>query len=374
MTVLKTYKYKLYSSKKNKHLSEMIDIASDVWNLSVAMYRDYYRLTGKSLSKYALQKYITKLKKRKNYMHWNALGSQAIQDAVERVDKSYKAFFDHLAKKRSGRKSPPHFCKRADYKSFTLKQAGYAFHDGNRVTIAKRNFKYSKSRPFEGTIKTVTVKRNHAGEFFLYVVTASEAADIIPRTGNSVGIDFGMKHYLNLDDGSIMDSPEWYKTSLKEVRAAHRAVSRCQMGSNNRKRAKAHLDRVHEKLGNSRRDWFFKTARYLCSKYAIICVEDLNLDGMKRLWGRKVSDLAYAEFLNILEWEATKFGTSVVKIDRWAPSSQACHVCGCKNDTLTLADREWVCPSCGTRLDRDVNAAINIRTLGLAKLENKKPA
>lgn len=374
MTVLKTYKYKLYSSKKNKHLSEMIDIASEVWNLSVAMYRDYYRLTGKSLSKYALQKYITKLKKRKNYMHWNALGSQAIQDAVERVDKSYKAFFDHLAKKRSGRKSPPHFCKRADYKSFTLKQAGYAFHDDNRVTIAKHHFKYSKSRPFEGTIKTVTVKRNHAGEFFLYIVTASEAADIIPRTGNSVGIDFGMKHYLNLDDGSVMDSPEWYKASLKEVKAAHRAVSRCQMNSNNRKRAKAHLDRVHEKLGNSRRDWFFKTARYLCSKYAIICVEDLNLDGMKRLWGRKISDLAYAEFLNILEWEATKFGTSVVKIDRWAPSSKACHICGCKNDALTLADREWVCPSCGTRLDRDVNAAINIRTLGLAKLANKKPA
>lgn len=371
---MKAYKYKLYNSKKNKHLDAQIDIAASVWNYCIAMHRRYYKLYGKSLSAYALQKHITKLKKQKRYAPWNSLGSQAIQDVVQRVDRSYKAFFDHVAKKRGGRKSPPHFCKRSNYKSFTLKQTGYAFHDGNRITIAGRDYKYSASRPFEGDVKTVTVKRNHAGEFFLYVVTASEAADIIPRTGNSVGIDFGMKHYLNLDDGSVMDSPEWYKASLKEVKAAHRAVSRCQMNSNNRKRAKAHLDRVYEKLSSSRRDWFFKTARYLCSKYAVICIEDLNLEGMKRLWGRKISDLAYAEFVSILEWEATKFGTSVVKIDRWAPSSKACHICGCKNDALTLADREWMCPSCGTRLDRDVNAAINIRTLGLAKLANKKPA
>jgi putative transposase len=95
---------------------------------------------------------------------------------------------------------------------------------------------------------------------------------------------------------------------------------------------------------------------------------------MKRLWGRKVFDLAYAEFVNILEWEATKFGTSVVKIDRWAPSSKAFHICGWKNDTLIPTDRDWVCPSCGTYLDRDVNAAINIRSLGITKLTNKKPA
>ena len=374
MTVMKTYKYKLYNSKKNKHLDAQINIAASIWNYCVAMHRRYYKLYGKSLSAYTLQKHITKLKKRERYAFWNGLGSQAIQDVVQRVDRSYKAFFDHVAKKRGGRKSPPHFCKRSNYKSFTLKQTGYAFHDGNRITIAGRDYKYSASRPFEGDVKTVTVKRNHMGEFFFYVVTKQELPDIPARTGNAVGMDFGLKHFLNLDDGSVMDSPEWYKASLREVRAAHRAVSRCKKGSNNRKRALAHLDRVHEKLYNRRRDWFFQYANALCRDYAVICIEDLNLDGMKRLWGRKVSDLAFAEFVSVLEWVAGKYGVSVVKIDRWAPSSKACHACGMLNDDLTLDTRQWTCAGCGTHLDRDVNAAINIRNLGLGMLKKKASA
>ena len=119
-TVVKTYKFKLYNSKKNKHLNDSIDIATDIWNFCIAMHRMYYLVYGKSLSANQLKKYITKLKKRRKYTHWNQLGSQAIQDVVERVDRSYKAFFEHLKQKRHGRKSPPHFCKRQNYKSFTL--------------------------------------------------------------------------------------------------------------------------------------------------------------------------------------------------------------------------------------------------------------
>lgn len=369
MTVLKTCKYKLYNSKKNKHLSEAIDIASEVWNYSVAMYRDYYRLTGKTLSMYALQKHITKLKKRKRYAHWNALGSQAIQDTAERVAKSYKAFFEHLKSKRSGRKSPPHFCKRANYKSFTLKQAGYCFHDGNKITIMGRDYKYSASRPLVGEIKTLTVKRTKAGEYFITVVCKEEKNEVIPRMGESIGYDFGLKHFLNADDGSTIDSPEWYKASLNELRTAHRKVSRCQKGSNNRKRAVRNLERVCERISNQRRDWCFKLAHQIVSENAIICLEDLNLDGMKRLWGRKVSDLAFAEFVSILEWAASNAGSTVVKIDRWAPSSQACSVCGTLNpETKNLKTRAWTCPCCGTHHDRDINAARNIKKMGLAML------
>ena len=121
------------------------------------------------------------------------------------------------------------------------------------------------------------------------------------------------------------------------------------------------------KVSNRRRDWFFKLANELVSQYTIICIEDLNLDGMKRLWGRKVSDLAFAEFVSILEWVASNAGATVVKIDRWVPSSKVCHVCGTINTELTLKQREWTC-SCGAHLDRDVNAAINIRKMGLSKL------
>lgn len=366
-TVIKTYKIKLYKNKKNKHLDDGINIAAAIWNYCVAIHRRYYRLYGKHLSANKLKKHITKVKKTR-HPEWQTLGSQAIQDVVERVDRSYKAFFTHVKQKRHGRKSPPHFCKCEQYKSFTLKQAGYAFQDDNSVTIMGRKYKYCKSRSIEGTIKTVTVKRNALGDIYLTVVTKQECNDICPRAGKAVGMDFGLKHFLNLDDGSAIDSPQWYKSSLDELRAAHRAVSRCRKGSKNRRRAIRNLDRVYQCISNRRRDWFFKLANQLVGEYAIICIEDLNLDGMKRLWGCKVSDLAFAEFVSILEWVASNAGSTVVKIDRWTPSSKACHVCGTVNPNLTLNQRVWTCDCCHTTLDRDTNAAINIRRLGLAQL------
>ena len=369
MKTIKTLKFKLYSSKKNKHLDGAVNVAASVWNYCIAMHRRYYRMYGKSLSANRLKKHITKLKRRRKYAFWNELGSQAIQDVVERIDRSYKAFFEYHKKKRRGRKSPPRFKKFCNYSSFTLKQAGYRFHDdSNIVTIMGRDYKYWKSRPIEGKVKTVTVKRTPLGEFFIFVVCEQEANQVLPRAGKAVGYDFGLKHFLNADDGSVIESPEWYKVSLKELRSAHRAASRCQKGSRNRKKAIRHLNRVYEKISNRRRDWFFKLARQLVAENAIICLEDLNMDGMKRLWGRKVSDLAFAEFVEILEHIASRSGSTVVKIDRWAPSSKKCHVCGYKNSELKLEDREWVCPQCNTLLDRDINAAINIRTMGLTQL------
>lgn len=368
MTVMKTYKYKLYNSKKNKHLDAQINIAASIWNYCVAMHRRYYKLYGKSLSAYTLQKHITKLKKRERYAFWNGLGSQAIQDVVQRVDRSYKAFFKHVKAKRHGKKAPPHFCKRENYKSFTLKQAGYSFHDGNHVAIGKVDYKYSASRPFDGTVKTVTVKRTKNGDYYLVVVCQQEWNQIIPRTGKAVGYDFGLKQFLTADDGNGIESPLWYSTSLKELRKAHCAVSHCQKGSNNRKRAVQNLEKVYAHVSNQRKDWFFKLANQIVSENAVICMEDLNLDGMKRLWGRKVSDLAFAEFVAILEWVAFQAGSTVVKIDRWAPSSKACHVCGTLNTELSLKQRDWTCSCCNTHLDRDINAAINIKKMGLATL------
>lgn len=366
--MVKTYRYKLYNSKRNRHLDEAINTAASIWNYCIAVHRRYYKLYGKHLSANRLKKHIAKLKRRR-FPQWNKLGSQAVQDVGERVDRSYKAFFQHHKQKRRGRKSPPGFKKRRRYSSFTLKQAGYRFHDeSNIVTIMGKDYKYWKSRPLEGKIKTVTVKRTPLGEFFIFVVCEKEVNQVLPRAGKAVGYDFGLKHFLTADDGSAIDSPEWYKASLKELRQAHRALSRCQKGSNNRRKALLHLNRVYERISNKRRDWFFKLVNRLVGENAVICLEDLNLDGMKRLWGRKVSDYAFAEFVGILEYAASQAGTTVVKIDRWAPSSKVCHICGGRNDSLSLDTREWDCPQCGAHLDRDVNAAINIKNIGSAML------
>lgn len=358
----------MYNSKKNRVLDNKIDIAGCIWNYCIAAHRTYYKLYKKTLPLYDLQKHITKLKKKSKYSYWKQLDAQAVQDVVERVERSYKAFFDHVKKNKFGKKSPPKFKKITKYSSFTLKHNNYSFHDNNIITIMKNDYKYFRNQEIQGKIKTVTIKRDKLGDFYIFVVAEQEMREVNSRVGNAIGIDFGMKHFLNLDNYSVIDSPEYFKQNLEKFRKAHRKVSRCKKGSNNRKRAIKELDRIYRKIYNSRRDWFYKLANSLTKEYSIICIEDLNLEAMKKLWGRKISDLSYGEFVQILEWEALKNGSKVVKIDRFAPSSKACHCCGFINDELTLNDRSWICPSCGEYLDRDVNAAINIRNLGLAKL------
>lgn len=365
MQIRMTYQYRLYDSKQNRHLDETIDIAAEIWNHCIALHRRYYKLFGKHLSDNKLKKHLAKLKKRAKYKHWNELGSQAIQDVAERIGRSYKAFFDHVKGKRQGRKSPPRFKKKCNYTSCTLKQSGYKFLENNRIQIMGHTYKYVQHRPFEGTIKTITIRRNKLGEYYISISVIREEPEGKPRTGKAVGLDFGLNHFLTTDNGEKIDSPQWYKAALNELRQAHRRVSRCKKGSRNRRRAIQDLERLYARISNRRRDWFFKLANQLTEEYSIICVEDLTMDAMKRLWGRKVSDLAFAEFIGILEWVCRRKDCTLVKVDRWFSSTQVCYACGEKNTNLTLKDREWTCPHCGTRHDRDTNAAANILSEGL---------
>ena len=222
-TLIKTYKFKLYQSRKLKRLEAYIDLAAEIWNWCIALHRRYYKMTRKHPSANRVKLLITKLKRLKWFAHWNALNSQAIQDIVERIDRSYQAFFLHLKNKRKGKKSPPHYKKRSHYSSFTLKQTGYKLHDGdNKITIMSCTFRYHKSREVKGKICTVTVKRTRMGEYFLFIVTRQELPETPVRAGKAAGMDFGLKQFLTLDDGRIIDSPQWYKAALSELRAAHR--------------------------------------------------------------------------------------------------------------------------------------------------------
>ena len=244
----------------------------------------------------------------------------------------------------------------------------YEFSKTGGITINDRKYRYFDSRPLKGKVKTLTVKRDNLGDIYIFVVTQEECNEILPRAGKAVGMDFGLKHFLNLDDGSVIDSPEWYKASLKELQRVQRHISRCKPGSNNRKKAIKELNRIYRKICNQRTDWFFKLAYQLIADYAIICIEDLNLNGMQKLWGRKINDIAVGEFVQILEWAASNCGTEVVKIDHFAPSSKCCSRCGYIYRELTLKQRRWDCPSCGTHHERDVNAAINICRMGLVQM------
>ena len=352
---MKTYKFKLYQTDRNRHLKRMINTCGFIWNHCIALYRRYYRLFKKHINKYALTKHLAKLRNRKP--RWKIVGSQSVQDIVFRIDKAYQAFF----KRHNKGVRPPTFQKVRQYKSFTMTQAGYKFLGGNRIKIGSRVFQYWNSREIEGTIKTVTVKRTPLGELFLTVVATGPDREIVKiETGKSAGFDFGLKMFLTSSDGEEIASPQFLKAGLNELAKANKSLSKKKKGSANRERARLHLNRVYESISNQRRDWFWKLSHTLTDKYDALFFEDLNLDGMKRLWGRKISDLAFAEFIQILEWVAKKKGKEVGFVSRWFPSSKTCSSCGHVHRTLELSDRLWRCSDCGTVNDRDRNAAINI--------------
>ena len=188
-----------------------------------------------------------------------------------------------------------------------------------------------------------------------------------------------MKTFLTCSDGNNIESPQFFKQSLNAIKKASKQHSKKLKGSSNRERARKDLVRKHEDISHRRRDWFWKLAHELTDRFDVLCFETLNLKGMQRLWGRKISDLAFVEFLQILEWVAKKKYKQVVFVDQWYPSSKTCSSCGHILESLDLSVREWRCPSCQSINGRDENAARNIQmvgasTIGLGDVSRAVPA
>ena len=367
---MKTYKFKLYSNHGNRELHKAIDGHAHVWNHCVALQRRYYAIYGKYISKFRLINHTSKLKRLAKFVHWNQLPSQAIQDVVARIDKGYKAMFEARAKgKKWGR---PRFKPRRKYKSFTLLQSGWKLLPGNRIKIGKRIYPYFKSRDVQGNLKRCTIKRDAIGDVYICVLTDHVEPDLNrAMTGKIAGFDFGLKRYLTGSNGHDIESPLFFKRSINAIKRANRNHSRKRKGSNNRERARLDLTRKHRKIERQRGDFHWKLAHQLTDTYDEIRLEDLNLRGMKSLWGRKVSDLGFADFVIKLVYIAQKKGKKITFIDKWYPSTKTCSVCNAVNEALNLRDRIWQCADCGTFHDRDRNAAINIYRVGASTLEGE---
>ena len=363
---MKSFRFKLYKSDKNAKLHKQINAAGLIYNHCIALHKRYYKIFGKYLNKNQLQKHLVKLKRMPKFGYIKEIGSQSVQDITDRIDKAFRLFFSNL--KRKVRCSPPNFKKVVRYKSFTLKQkAGWKL-DENTCTLKVngQNYRYFRSRRISGKVKTVTIKRDSLGDFYVCIVTDAKDFAVETRTGKSVGFDFGLKKFLTASDGKDIISPLFFAQKSTAIKNACKNLSRKKKGSNNRRKAVLNLARLYRKTFNQRHNFHFKLARRLCLEYETICIEDLNLKGMQKLYGRKIGDLAFSEFVNILKYTASKFGVNVVEADRYFASSQICHCCGCKNpEVKDLNVREWVCPKCGTKHDRDRNAAKNILNFGL---------
>jgi putative transposase len=362
-----TYIYKFYKHRKIKFLNQKIDIAGIIYNHCIALHRTHYRIFKKHLDKYKLQKHLAKLKEKEKHSFWILLGSQAVQDITDRIDRSYKLFYRNL--KKNIKSSHPGFKKVKKYKSFTLKQAGYKLLEGNKIRIGKKVYKFAKSREINGQIKTLTIKRDILGD--LYLIMTLEIHKTVKKnitTGKIAGFDFGIKTFLSVSNHEKIESPFFYKQCSKKIAKANKALARKKNKSNRRKKAKIALAKIYKYLGNSRKNYFFQLAHVLVDKYDYLIFEDLNIKAMQLYWGKKISDISFHTFLKVLEHVANKKGKTLHKIDRFFPSSKMCSHCTNINENLSLKDRLWTCPHCSKELDRDNNAAINILREGASSL------
>lgn len=363
----KTFKFKVYDNRRrNAFLHRQIESFASPYNHMLALRKRYYGIYRKSLSKDALQRHLTKLKQTARFAHWRLLPSQALQNVVERIAFGYDKFF-----KRQNKRLPK-FRARFKYKSYTLKQSGYEFVGGNVVRLSfgirgrvKRLFKFHKHREFDvESVQTVVIKRDRVGDLWLCITAKCESRpSVVVKTGETAGFDFGLKTYLTVSDGTRYESPLFYKRNARALKRAHRDLSRKVKGSNNRHRARLELARVHRRVANMRENDHWQLANDLVKQYDTLCFETLNLSAMKKLWGRKVSDLGFADFLTKLKWVAHKHGKEIVQIDTFFPSSKTCHACGTIKEDLALRDRVFKC-DCGWTCDRDLNAALNIHKVG----------
>lgn len=355
-----TYQYNIYKSRNTKYLDKILGECCFVWNHALALQKRYYRMFGKYINYNKMSNHFTKRISR------HLLHSQTRQEILRRLDDSYKRFFKKISKR------PPKFKRSDNFSSFVFKQGGYLLN-GNRFIIRrdKKVFKFSYSKSYVGKIKQVRVKRLATYCYALYIVTDHNLSNTYEKSHNgaSVGIDFGLKTYMTLSDGTRYQSPRFFKEYEEDVRRANRRVSRAIKGSNNRSRRRFELQQLCRKIRNRRDDYQWKLAHELCRKYDYIFLETLNIDGMKRLWGKKISDLSHSSFISKLEQVALKYNVTVHHIDKWYPSSRLCE-CGYKNDSLILKERQWVCPKCGFINDRDFLAAKNILRRGIDELES----
>ena len=228
---------------------------------------------------------LTKLKKIGKFSYFKEVGSQAIQDITQRIDRACKLFFRNL--KHKIRTAPPSFKKIRKYKSFTLKQSGWKLLKDNIIEINKQKYKYFKSRDIEGNIKTIIIKRDTLGDIYLYFVCETNENKVLSRTGKSVGYDFGLKPFLTASDNEDIKVPLFFKQNANDIKKANRILSRKKKGSNHRRLAKIALARLHKKIANQRKDFQFKLANAICKNYALICIEDLNIKGMQKRWVEK---------------------------------------------------------------------------------------
>ena len=364
----KAYKFRLYPNIEQQELLEKhFGSCRFVYNKVLSHFKDAYAASKEPWNRNRAIKMITELKKSDEYVWLNEVNSQSLQQSVMDLDSAFRRFFSH----NSG--FPKYKSKRSSRASFRIPQHIEVLTDEELVRFPKfkEGIKVQIHRPIAGDIKFATISRTPARKYYISLVCSIEPlgeSTTKPTENNAVGIDLGIKDFAVLSDGRKYNLPNTDAID-KRIKRLCRRLSRKKIGSKNRDKARVALSKKYEKLVNIRHDFLHKLSRSLVDENQIdfYFMEDLNIKGMlkNRKLARSIQNSCWATFATFLTYKAAWVGKEVRKIDRWYPSSKICSGCGFKKEDLSISDREWTCPSCGSTHDRDINAAINIRNIGI---------
>ena len=353
---LRMFRYRIYPSRKQKiKIIDNFKVCKTIYNELLAASINNYNETGKGLFKYDFNKLLTS--------KYQNIHSQVMQNVSDRVHKSFSNFFRRI-KNKSKKKGFPRF--KSSVKSITYPQSGFKFINERKLHVSKiGNLPIIIDRIPKGKVKTMTIKRNKAGQWFAVFSSEVETPKLIHSSNESVGIDVGLENFAALSNGKIITNPRYLIKSENKLKKLHKKLSRKKKVSKNRFKSKLLLARQYVKVTNQRTDFLHKTSRDIANRYSLIAVEDLKINKMVKNHNlaKHITDASWNSFIQMLSYKAVDCGGQLIKVNP-RNTSKTCSECGAIKE-MPLSNRTFICSNCNLVCNRDLNASINILKVGM---------